>query len=157
MQVVKENEFLLSDGNALHEDLKKIVHELEKMQEKYKKISAEKEELQRQASAITIAGKVGEVARLLEEREKLQLQLGELEKTSGRLSHDNAILLEEVQSLQESNVALTAERDSLQTELEETEVCWNALRKQHIYFFQHSSLFTSFCLSLFLSHFKKLI
>ena len=55
---MKENEFLLSDGNALHEDLKKLVQELEKIQEKYRKVCAEKEQLQHQQNAVTIAGKV---------------------------------------------------------------------------------------------------
>nr|KAG5695282.1 hypothetical protein BaRGS_028217 [Batillaria attramentaria] len=126
-EVMKENEFLLSDGNALHEDLKKLVHELEKMQDKYKKVCAEKDDLQNQATAVTIAGKVGEVARLLEEREKLQQRLVEAEETSGRLTHDQAILLEEVQSLQEGNTALTKERDALQAEMEDME----AMMTQH--------------------------
>jgi regulator of replication initiation timing len=64
-QVVKENEFLLSDGNALHDDLKKLVTELEKMQDKYRKVVEEnkqlteqRDNLQREQSAVTIAGKV---------------------------------------------------------------------------------------------------
>ena len=64
-QVVKENEFLLTDGNALHEDLKKIVSELEKMQEKYRKVCDDNkhlqdkiENLEREQSAVNIAGKV---------------------------------------------------------------------------------------------------
>lgn len=126
-EVVKENEFLLSDGNALHEDLKKLVHELEKMQDKYRKVAAEKEALQNQATAVTIAGKVGEVARLLEERDKLQLRLTEAEDTAGRLTHDHAILLEEVQSLQEGNATLLRERDALQVEIDDIE----ALVTQH--------------------------
>ena len=58
--MVKENEFLLSDGNALHEDLKKLLQELEKIQEKYHKVCAEKEQLQHQQNAVTIAGKVSQ-------------------------------------------------------------------------------------------------
>ncbi|PVD20041.1 hypothetical protein C0Q70_20535 [Pomacea canaliculata] len=120
-EVVKENEFLLSDGNALHEDLKKLIQELEKMQDKYNKVCAEKEELERQATAITIASKVGEVARLLEEREKMQQRLRDAEKTLEKLTHDQAILLEEVQSLQERNAAASQEIEALQAELEEAE------------------------------------
>ncbi|XP_076465558.1 uncharacterized protein LOC143297221 isoform X4 [Babylonia areolata] len=120
-EVVKENEFLLSDGNALHDDLRKLVLELEKMQEKYRTVCAEKEQLQHQHNAVTIAGKVGEVARLLEEREKLQGRLQEAEETAGRLTHDQAILLEEVQSQQERMTALVTERDALQAEMEDAE------------------------------------
>ncbi|KAL8625480.1 hypothetical protein ACOMHN_018625 [Nucella lapillus] len=120
-EVVKENEFLLSDGNALHEDLKKLVQELEKMQEKYRQVCAEKEQLQHQHNAVNIAGKVGEVARLLEEREKLQGRLTEAEETAARLTHDQAILMEEVQSQQERMAALVTERDALQVDMEDME------------------------------------
>lgn len=117
---------MLSDGNALHEDLKKLIQELEKMQDKYNKVCAEKEELERQATAITIASKVGEVARLLEEREKMQQRLRDAEKTLEKLTHDQAILLEEVQSLQERNAAASQEIEALQADLEEAEV-WSHL------------------------------
>ena len=62
------------------------------------------------------------MARLLEEREKMQARLAEAEETAGRLSHDQAILLEEVQSQQDRITALTAERDTLQAEMDDAEV-----------------------------------
>ena len=58
----------------------------------------------------------------MEEREKMQAQLAEAEETAGRLSHDQAILLEEVQSQQDQINALTTERDALQAEMDDTEV-----------------------------------
>ncbi|KAK7116300.1 ankycorbin-like isoform X1 [Littorina saxatilis] len=125
--MAKENEFLLSDGNAMHEDLKKLVQELEKLQEKYRKVCTEKDQLQHQQDAVNIAGKVGEVARLLEEREKMQGRLSEAEDTAAKLTHDQAILLEEVQSLQDSVASLTTERDALHAEVEDAE----ALVSQH--------------------------
>ena len=65
---------------------------------------------------------MGEVSRLLEEREKMQGRLAEAEETAARLTHDQAILLEEVQSQQERVTSLTTERDALQAEMEDTEV-----------------------------------
>ena len=58
----------------------------------------------------------------MEEREKMQARLAEAEETAGRLSHDQAILLEEVQSQQDRITALTAERDTLQAEMDDAEV-----------------------------------
>lgn len=80
--IISENELLLTDNNELHENLKKIVHELEKMQEKYQTAQLEIEELKR---SVTVASKVGEVARLLEERDILQQRSADLELTSQRL------------------------------------------------------------------------
>ncbi|CAG5127449.1 unnamed protein product [Candidula unifasciata] len=119
--VISENELLLTDNNELHENLKKIVHELEKMQEKYQTAQSEIEELKR---SVTVASKVGEVARLLEERDILQQRCADYELTSQRLKHDHNILLEEIQSLNESVNQLTSQRDQLMTDLEEMEpVC----------------------------------
>ncbi|XP_005111831.1 ankyrin repeat domain-containing protein 24 isoform X3 [Aplysia californica] len=120
-EVIKANEFLLTDNNALHDDLNKLVHELEKMQEKFTAAQAENEELKR---SVGVASKVGEVARLLEERDKLQQKCEDYDSTVIRLQHDHGILLEEVQSLSESVTQLTAERDQLTADLEVMEsVC----------------------------------
>ncbi|BFZ02506.1 hypothetical protein BsWGS_05545 [Bradybaena similaris] len=120
-EIISENELLLTDNNELHENLKKIVHELEKMQEKYQTAQLEIEELKR---SVTVASKVGEVARLLEERDILQQRSADLELTSQRLKHDHNILLEEVQSLNESVNQLTGQRNQLIADLEEMEpVC----------------------------------
>jgi cell division protein FtsB len=59
---------------------------------------------------------------MLEEREKLQARLTEAEEGVERLSHDQAILLEEVQSQQDTIASLTAEKEALQAEMEDTEV-----------------------------------
>lgn len=80
--IATENKYLLNDTKDLHENLNRLVHELEKIQEKYTATLAENEELKR---SVTIATKVGEVARLLEERDTLMLRCKEFEETSESL------------------------------------------------------------------------
>lgn len=85
-----ENEFILTDNNELHENLKKVIHELEKIQEKFQTVQAENEELKR---SVTVASKVGEVARLLEERDVLQQKYVDLEMITQRLQVKDVCLL----------------------------------------------------------------
>jgi len=117
-EVVKENDFLLTDNNALHDNLKKLVHELEKLQGNFQATQAENEDLRR---SVGVASKVGEVARLLEERDGLQVECDDRGAMVERLQHDHDILLEEVQSLSEAVTTLTTERDQLTSDLEMVE------------------------------------
>uniref|UniRef100_A0A2C9LGP4 Uncharacterized protein n=1 Tax=Biomphalaria glabrata TaxID=6526 RepID=A0A2C9LGP4_BIOGL len=115
--IITENEYLMNDTNELHDNLNKLVHELEKMQEKHQAAQAECDELKR---SVAVAGKVGEVTRLLEENDDLKNKCSDLQEIKDRLQHDHNILMEEVQSLTDEVNNLTIEKEQLTSELDET-------------------------------------
>ena len=81
-ELASENEFLLQDNNELHENLTQLVHELERMQDKFKATQVENEELKH---SVEMVGNAEDVVRLLEERNILQQRCSELEASAGRM------------------------------------------------------------------------
>ncbi|GFR96227.1 ankyrin repeat domain-containing protein 24 [Elysia marginata] len=120
-ELASENEFLLQDNNELHESLKQLVHELERMQDKLKATQAENEELKLN---IGMMNKEEDVVHLLEENNVLQQRCSDLETTSGRMQHDNGILLQEVQNLTEAIQRMTSEREQMTADLQEMELTY---------------------------------
>ncbi|KAK3763005.1 hypothetical protein RRG08_026918 [Elysia crispata] len=129
-ELASENEFLLQDNNELHENLTQLVHELERMQDKFKATQVENEELKH---SVEMVGNAEDVVRLLEERNILQQRCSELEASAGRMQEDNGILVEEVQNLTEAVQHLTSEREQMAANLQEMRLTYHqheALRQE---------------------------
>ena len=128
--LVKENEYLLSDGNAMHDDIEKLVLEVEKLHDKNQIIVKEKEDLEKQLAAVHVAGKASDIAALVEERDKLKVQVEEYEIEMDKIRHDHAIVLEEIQSLQGAYGRMEFEKDQIQQEFDSLQDEFEAVQQQ---------------------------
>lgn len=130
-EIVKENEFLLLEGNAMHNDLEKLVQEVEDMQEQLKLVQGDKEDLERKLGAVNIPAKASEMAKIIEERDKLKKQCQELQTENDKVKHDHEIVLEEVQSMQEQCNQLQIENEQMTQDFETAQEEFDQLTQQH--------------------------
>ena len=128
--LVKENEYLLSDGNAMHDDIEKLVLEVEKLHDQNQMVVNEKEDLEKQLAAVHVAGKASDIAALVEERDKLKVQVEEYEMEMDKIRHDHAIVLEEIQSLQGVYGRMEYEKDQIQQEFDSLQDEFEAVQQQ---------------------------
>lgn len=129
--LVKENEYLLADGNAMHDDIEKLVLEVEKLHDQNQILIKEKEDLEKQLAAVHVAGKASDIAALVEERDKLKMQVEEYETEMDKIRHDHAIVLEEIQSLQGAYGRIEFEKDQIQQEFDSLQDEFEAVQQQH--------------------------
>jgi chromosome segregation ATPase len=130
-EIVKENEFLLSEGNAMHDDLEKHVQELEDIQDKFEIVQGEKDDLERKLAAVNIPAKASEMAKIMEERDKLKDKCHELQAENETLKHDHEIVLEEVQSMQEQCNQLQGDNEHMGQDFETAHEEFDQLTQQH--------------------------
>ena len=130
-KIVKENEFLLSEGNAMHDDLEKLAQELEDIQDKFKIVEGEKDDLERKLAAVNIPAKASEMSKIIEERDKLKNKCHELQAENETLKHDHEIVLEEVQSMQEQCNQLQGDNEQMTQDFETAQEEFDQLTQQH--------------------------
>lgn len=127
-EVVFEKDKIAMEKDSLQAQLLKLLHKQELSQEKERTVKPEKDRMDKIVEALSLSENNNKI---LETKEDLVKKCEEYEDLIQQLRHDYAIVMEEIESLQDNCNQLEMDRDQLAQEYDTSQDEYEQLQQQH--------------------------
>ncbi|KAL5004334.1 hypothetical protein ScPMuIL_017790 [Solemya velum] len=127
-EVSLERDKFETEKDSLQAQLRKLVHNQELSQKNDRKLQPEKDRMDKIVQALSLSEKSNKI---LETKEDLLKKCDDYEELIQQLRHDYAIVMEEIESLQDSCNQLELDRDQIGQEYETLQDEFEQLQQQH--------------------------